>query len=125
MHDLPYKKTPVGPEIVAAMAIISEKVKSVANHLPVGLQILAAANQEAIAVAHAANLQFIRAEGFVFSHVADEGIIQACAADLLRYRKSIGAENLLVMADIKKKHSSHAITSDISIGSTAKACEFF
>jgi hypothetical protein len=34
---------------------------------------LAAANKAALAVAVAADLQFIRAEGFVFSHVADEG----------------------------------------------------
>lgn len=49
-------------------------------------------------------LDFIRAEGFVFSHVADEGIINACAGDLLRYRKHIGAENIQIFADIKKKH---------------------
>lgn len=49
-------------------------------------------------------LDFIRAEGFVFSHVADEGIINACAGDLLRYRKQIGAENIQIFADIKKKH---------------------
>ena len=40
-----------------------------------------------MSVALAASLQFIRAEGFVFSHVADEGLIaKACAGDLLRYR---------------------------------------
>ena len=40
-----------------------------------------------MSVALAASLQFIRAEGFVFSHVADEGLIAtACAGDLLRYR---------------------------------------
>ena len=32
----------------------------------------------------AAELQFIRAEGFVFGHVADEGWVEACAGPLLR-----------------------------------------
>ena len=32
----------------------------------------------------AADLQFIRAEGFVFGHVADEGWVEACAGPLLR-----------------------------------------
>ncbi len=32
-------------------------------------------------------LDFIRAEGFVFSHVADEGLLNACAGELLRYRR--------------------------------------
>lgn len=49
-------------------------------------------------------LDFIRAEGFVFSHVADEGLLNACAGDLLRYRKQIGAEHVKIFTDIKKKH---------------------
>ena len=49
-------------------------------------------------------LQFIRAEGFVFSHVADEGFMDACAGDLMRYRKSIDANDVAVYNDIKKKH---------------------
>lgn len=51
-----------------------------------------------------AGLDFIRAEGFVFSHVADEGLLDACAGDLLRYRKIIGADRVLIFTDIKKKH---------------------
>jgi hypothetical protein len=43
----------------------------------------------------------------------------------LRYRRPIGAENVRVFADIKKKHSAHAITADVDIVETAKAAEFF
>jgi membrane complex biogenesis BtpA family protein len=75
-------------------------------------------------VAHAANLDFIRAEGFAFAHVADEGLIQSSAAALLRYRRMIGADRVQVWADVKKKHSSHAITADISLGATAEAVDF-
>jgi membrane complex biogenesis BtpA family protein len=67
----------------------------------------------------------VRVEGFVFAHVADEGIIESSAGDLLRYRRTIGAENVLVFADVKKKHSAHAITADVDIAETAKAAEFF
>lgn len=49
-------------------------------------------------------LDFIRAEGFVFSHVADEGLLNACAGELLRYRRCIGAEHVQIFTDIKKKH---------------------
>ena len=49
-------------------------------------------------------LQFIRAEGFVFSHVADEGLMNACAGDLMRYRREIDAEDIMVFTDVKKKH---------------------
>ncbi len=123
MHDVPYLRGSVGPEIVAAMAVIGHAVK-LESRLPVGIQILAGANLEAMAVAHAANLDFIRAEGFVFAHVADEGFIQSSAAELLRYRKMIGANRVQVWTDVKKKHSSHAITADISLGATAEAVEF-
>ena len=49
-------------------------------------------------------LNFIRAEGFVFSHIADKGPIHSCGAELLRYRRFLEAENILVFTDIKKKH---------------------
>ena len=123
MHDTPYLRGRVGPEIVAAMAIIARAVKQ-ASKLPCGVQVLAGANLEAMAVAHAAGLDFTRAEGFAFAHVADEGIIQSSAAELLRYRRAIGAERVQVWADVKKKHSSHAITADVDIGETAHAVEF-
>ena len=67
----------------------------------------------------------MRVEGFVFAHVADEGLIESSAGDLLRYRRAIGADGVLVFADIKKKHSAHAITADVDIAETAKAAEFF
>ena len=123
MHDVPYLKGAVGPEIVAAMSIIAREVKSECA-LPVGVQILAGANIEAMAVAHAAGLDFIRAEGYAYAHVADEGLIEASAAKLLRYRKMIGAERVQVWADVKKKHSAHAITADVSLGQTAETVEF-
>jgi membrane complex biogenesis BtpA family protein len=123
MHDTPYRRGAAGPEIVAAMAVIGQAVK-VESKLPVGVQVLAAANTEAMAVAYAAGLDFIRAEGYAFAHVADEGLIEASAAELLRYRRMIGAERVQVWADIKKKHSAHAITADVPLGEMAAAVEF-
>ena len=65
MHDTPYLRGAVGPEIVAPMAILARAVKE-ATKLPCGIQILAGANREAMAVAHSAGLNFIRVEGFAF-----------------------------------------------------------
>ena len=124
MHDVPYLKNGVGHEVSSLMTLIAHYIKRETN-LPVGIQILAGANKEALAVAKSANIDFVRAEGFVFSHVADEGIIEAQAGELLRYRKQIEADNIAVFTDIKKKHSSHAITSDVSLLDTAQAARFF
>ncbi len=124
MHDVPYLKGQVGPEVTAAMTLVAKAIRD-AVKLPLGIQILAGANKEALAVARAADLDFIRAEGFVFGHVADEGYIDSCAGELMRYRKNIDADGVKVFTDIKKKHSSHAITSDVDIVETAQAAEFF
>ncbi len=124
MHDVPYINRTVGPEITAAMSVVGHEVKDKTG-LPCGIQILAGANKESLAAANFAGLDFIRAEGFVFSHIADEGLMNSDAGELLRYRKMIGAENILIFTDIKKKHSSHNITKDVSLADTAEAAEFF
>lgn len=124
MHDVPYTKIHVGPEISSVMTLVAQIVKKETG-LTMGIQILAGANQAALAVALASGLEFIRAEGFVFGHVADEGYIDSQAAELLRYRKMIGAESIAVFTDIKKKHSAHSITADVDLIDTAHAAEFF
>jgi membrane complex biogenesis BtpA family protein len=124
MHDLPYLRRTVGHEISTAMTVVAYLVKK-AFGLPTGMQILAGANTAALAAAHAAGLDFIRAEGFVFGHLADEGWMDADAGPLLRYRKQLGAEDILVLTDIKKKHSAHAATADVNLRETADAAAFF
>lgn len=124
MHDVPYLNCTIGPEIVSCMTAVAvairEKIK-----LPLGVQILAAANKESLAVAQAANLNFIRAEGFVFAHVADEGYIESCAGDLLRYRKYTNAEGISIFTDIKKKHAAHSLTADVSLKECIETAEYF
>lgn len=124
MHDRPYLKRGVGPEIVAAMTALARELRREVP-LPLGVQVLAGANREALAVAHASGAAFVRVEGFAFAHVADEGIIESDAGELLRYRKAIGAEAVRVFADVKKKHSAHALTADVDLVETARAAAFF
>lgn len=124
MHDVPYLNQSVGPEVTAAMTAVATAVRREID-LPMGIQVLAGANREALAIALAAELQWIRAEGYVFGHVGDEGYIDAQAGTLLRYRKQIGASHIQVWTDIKKKHSSHAVTADVDIVETGRAAQFF
>lgn len=126
MHDRPYLLNEVGPEIVAAMTAVGIAVRSAAPSAPLGVQILAGANIAALAVALAVDAQFIRAENFVFAHVADEGLMPtASAASLLRERRRLNAGHIAIFADIKKKHSAHAITADVSLAQTAHGADFF
>jgi membrane complex biogenesis BtpA family protein len=99
---------------------------AIAPSIRLGVQILSRGEKEALAVAHATGADFIRCENFVFAHVADEGLLaHAAAGPLLRYRRNIGAANVLILADIQKKHASHAITADLSLADLAHGAEFF
>ncbi len=106
------------------MTLAARAAKETAG-LPCGIQILAGANHESLAVALAAGLDFVRVEGFVFAHVADEGIMESSAGRQLRYRRHIGAEHVRIWADIKKKHASHSITADLDIADAARSADFF
>src|SRR5260221_12243647 len=88
----PSLRREVGPEVVAAMTVVASAVRREAPDLSLGIQVLAGANRESMAVAHASGARFVRVEGFVFAHVADEGLMQSDAGTLLRYRRQIGAE---------------------------------
>ena len=123
MHDRPYLNRTVGPEIVAAMTRVVTVIRS-AVACPIGIQVLAGANHAALAIAHCSNLDFIRTEGFVHAHVADEGLMNADAGPLLRARRRLGADRIAILADIQKKHSSHAVTADLSLTDHAAAATF-
>ncbi len=126
MHDRPYVLPPHPPETTVAMTRIVGAIRDAFPRLTLGVQVLACGEREALAIALACGAQFIRCENFVFAHVGDEGLMHTAAAGpLLRYRKSIGADHIAVLADIKKKHASHAITSDLSLQDAAHGAEFF
>lgn len=123
MNDVPYSLQP-SPETSTIMTRVASEIKRETN-LPLGVQVLASRNKEALAVALASNCNFIRVENFIYSHVADEGIVQSDAGELLRYRRQVSCDNVAIFTDIKKKHCSHEITSDITISEAAKTAEFF
>jgi len=122
-HDAPYLLGRIDPETTAALAVCARAVRE-KTRLPVGVQALAAANREALGVAVAANLAFVRVENFAFAHVADEGLMaRASAPELVRVRAHLRAD-VLVFADVKKKHASHAITADLSLADAVRGAAF-
>ena len=121
MHDFPcVHEREQGPEVAAFMTRVAVCVKRQVGQMPVGIQVLFQANKTALAVALAAQCDFIRAEGWMYAHVSDKGIAEACAGEVLRYRSAIGAYNIPVFADVKKKHAAHTWTGDVSIGEMAE-----
>lgn len=120
MHDFPcVHEREMGPEIAAFMTRIGRAVKRRAGRIPVGLHVLFQANRTALAATLASGCDFIRAEGWTHAHVSDKGIAHASAGETIRYRHLIGAAHLPIFTDIRKKHASHAWTSDLGIDDVA------
>src|SRR5258708_19854843 len=69
MHDRPYLRGAVGPEVVAAMTAIGREIRRDVD-LPLGVQVLAAANPEAVPAPHPSGASFVRLHGFLFRPVA-------------------------------------------------------
>jgi membrane complex biogenesis BtpA family protein len=123
-RDLPYIKPPLPPAAIGLMTEIAREARGRFAG-PIGMQMLEAANETALDIAHAAALDFIRVEGYVFAHVGGAGLIEGCAGKLLRRRKDLGCQEVKIFADVKKKHCSHALTADLDIVDEVKQAEFF
>jgi len=73
--------------------------------VPLGVNVLRNDGVAALAVAAAANADFIRVNVLCGARLTDQGIIQGIAHDLLRERRRTGAETLRILADVDVKHS--------------------
>lgn len=123
--DIPFlKPDQVGPETVASLAVVTAAVMEAVD-VPVGVLCLANATLQSLAVAKATGAKFIRANQWANAYVANEGIIEGSAAVSLRYRASIGAHDVRVLADVHVKHGSHAIVADRSIAELTHDTEAF
>jgi len=123
-HDLPYIQPPIGDEAVRVLTSVAHEIRRRFDK-PIGIQILEAANVEALEVACKADLDYLRVEGYCFAHVGGAGIVQGSAGRLLRLRKAFGCEHIKVFADVKKKHCAHALTADLDLTEVIKQTELF
>jgi uncharacterized protein len=123
-HDLPYIQPPLDEDGIALMTRIVKEARQRFEG-PIGIQMLEAANITSLEIAADADLDYIRAEAYVFAHVGGSGIINGSAGKMLRRRKELGAEHIKVFADVKKKHGSHSLTIDLDIKDEIMQAEFF
>jgi uncharacterized protein len=123
--DIPFSKPEdIGPETVAAMSVLADRVRSRVE-LPLGINMLANAAVPALAAAHASGSAFVRVNQWANAYVANEGLIEGPAAKAMRYRSWIHARGIKVFADVHVKHGAHAIVADRSIPELARDAEFF
>ncbi len=123
-HDLPYIKPPLPARAIAVMRRVVREVRRAFSG-PIGIQMLEAANETALELAAAGDLDFVRVEGYVFAHVGGAGLIEGCAGKLLRRRRALRADHVKFFGDVKKKHCAHALTADLDIVDVVRQAEFF
>lgn len=121
LGDAPYLKTNVGPETISAMALVVKDVIDTVD-VPVGVNVLRNDVKAALAVAYVTGGRFIRANVFTNTVVTDQGIIEASASELLRYRRYLGAEETKIFADVHVKYG--LPLSPVSIEQSAKEAAY-
>jgi membrane complex biogenesis BtpA family protein len=100
-------------ETIAAMSVVAAHVRQ-QTQLPIGVNVLRNDAPSAIAIAAAAHLQFIRVNVLTGASVTDQGIISGEAHLIARKRSQLHAENILVFADLRVKHSVSLVENELA-----------
>ncbi|EYF08161.1 BtpA/SgcQ family protein [Chondromyces apiculatus] len=106
MWDIPFRAGPhLPPESLTVHAVVARAVRQAVD-LPLGINLVHNGGTALLAVALAAGASFIRVCMFTGAGIWEAGSIdEGCAADLMRRRKDLHAENIKILADVDKKHS--------------------
>ena len=103
--DTPFFPGRVPAHVVAHMTAIAAQVRQAVPDLPLGINVLRNDGLSALAIAHAVGADYIRVNVLCGARVADQGLLQGIAHDLLRLRAELKAENIKIFADVDVKHS--------------------
>ncbi len=101
--DAPFTKNQVDPAVVSAMSLIVQRLQQLVA-VPIGINVLRNDARSALAIATCVNAQFIRVNVLTGVMATDQGLIEGCAYDLLRYRRELGSE-VNILADVLVKHA--------------------
>lgn len=120
-NDIPFSNGDISHEQFALMAAIICQVRRVLS-IPIGVNVHFNDWKAEIALAFACKSQFVRVEVFVDIVGSSCGIVQPCCAEVMRYRKTLSAEDSIkIWADIHPKYSYNILP--ISLRDSAKMAE--
>lgn len=118
--DPTYYPQEVGPELTAAIAVISDHVIRAASK-PVGICILADP-KASLSVAHAVGATFVRATFFTEASVDVSGLVCPKPHELLRFRKFLDP-SIKIFTDVHIKHSAPLVNRPL--GDSALDAKYF
>ncbi|MEO1069173.1 MAG: BtpA/SgcQ family protein [Cyanobacteria bacterium J06638_6] len=101
--DAPFTKGPVDPAVVSAMGLVVQRLQTLIT-VPIGINVLRNDARSALAIATCTGAAFIRVNVLTGVMATDQGLIEGCAHDLLRYRKELGS-SVKILADVLVKHA--------------------
>ena len=103
--DVPFFPGRVPVQVATHMTALAAEVHRRFPSTPLGINVLRNDGLTALAVAHASGADFIRVNVLCGARVADQGLLQGIAHDLLRERMQLRAEHIRIFADVDVKHS--------------------
>lgn len=101
--DAPFTKEQVDPAVVSAMTLVVQRLQQLLT-IPVGINVLRNDAKSALAIATCTQAPFLRVNVLTGVMATDQGLIEGCAHDLLRYRRSLGSD-VKIFADVLVKHA--------------------
>jgi uncharacterized protein len=110
--DAPFPKSRVDPAVVSAMTTIVSRLMELVS-LPIGINVLRNDSLSAMAIASCTGAAFIRVNVLSGVMATDQGLIEGCAYELLRYRRELGSD-VKIVADVLVKHAQPLSSSDIT-----------
>jgi membrane complex biogenesis BtpA family protein len=106
--DEPYLIGEAAPEQLALIAAITYQVRRQTG-VPIGVNVQFNAWQAEMAIAYGSMADFVRAEVFVDTVISAQGMVSPCSAQITRYRRQLGASNVLIFADIQTKYTTNLL----------------
>lgn len=111
--DAPFPKSRVDPAVVSAMTSIVSRLMELVSQ-PIGINVLRNDSLSAMAIASCTGAAFIRVNVLSGVMATDQGLIEGCAHELLRYRRELGS-NVKILADVLVKHAHPLSSSDLTV----------
>ena len=106
-----------GVETAAYMTAIGAEVRA-AIPFQLGFNVLPVGGPTALAIAHAIGARYVRVKIYVGAVVTADGVVGSSYREVLAFRKTIGAEDISIVADVFDRSSWPV--GDISIEEAAK-----
>src|SRR2546423_1102294 len=97
--DTPFFPGRVPGHVVAHMTAMAAEVRRAVPTLPLGINVLRNDGLSALAVAHAVGASYIRVNVLCGARVADQGLLQGIAHELLRLSADPHASDIRILAD--------------------------